>query len=611
MEPTYWSSLLKQRIARRQALMATSGAAIGAAFLAACGGDNGGSSTGTGDKSSLATKPVDTMAQAKRGGIMKDRAFTDPPSLDVILASNPLNPVNFNVYNTLVRYEPGYLEPSKNAVLADLGESWETSPDGLQITMKIRQGVKWHNKPPVNGRLLDMDDMAFMWDRFAAKYQTRGNVANVADPNAPVLSLKPVDSHTIVIKLKEPIVYALGLFCTTTPAGVIAVPKETDTTLNLRSNMLGTGPYMMTNYTPSVGFSFKRNPEYYDKDWALVDQIETPILSEYAALISQLKAGNVYHIAQQGAGPMKAEDVLPTKKDEPRLLIYSTDLAAGPSGAVQSLGWAGKSPFLDQRVRQAVSMAVDRELYADTFFNKARFGSEGLPVETRWNSATPAQLDGWLDPQGKDFGPNAKYFKHDLAEAKKLLAAAGYPNGFETTSNLPGPEIDYARGGQAIDGMINEIGISTKINVPNYAQDYIPNYRDGHGQYEGWSYMSTAGGGNGGGTAIGVLAIEYWTKGGAPFHGFSASGKNDQAGDPMVDDMIAKGRIERDAEKRKSLVYELQRYLAKQMYAIPNPIQGAGFTLAWPCLGNYGVWRGGRINYKFWIDQTKPPFKSA
>src|SRR6185436_4256587 len=131
----------------------------------------------------------------------------------------------------------------------------------------------------------------------------------------------------------------------------------------------------------------------------------------------------------------------------------------------------------------------------------------------------------------KDFGPNGKYFKHDLAEAKKLLAAAGYPNGFQTISNLPGPEIDYARGGQAIDGMINEIGISTKINVPNYAQDYIPNFRDGHGQYEGWSYMSTAGGGNGGGTAIGVLAIEYWTKGGSPFHGFSASGKNDQAGD--------------------------------------------------------------------------------
>jgi hypothetical protein len=74
--------------------------------------------------------------------------------------------------------------------------------------------------------------------------------------------------------------------------------------------------------------------------------------------------------------------------------------------------------------------------------------------------------------------------------------------------------------------------------------------------------------------------------------------------------MIARGRIERDTEKRRSIVYDLQRYLAKTMYAIPNPAMGAGFTLAWPCLSNYSVWHGGRINYRYWIDETKPPFKN-
>jgi peptide/nickel transport system substrate-binding protein len=610
VENSYWSGLLGARIARRRALAMAGGTALGSAFLAACGGDQ----EGTGDKSGLVFEAVETTKQAKRTGTMKDRAFVDPPSLDVVLASNPLNPVNFNVYSTLVRFEPGYLKPIANDVMPDIGESWETSPDGLQITMKIRQGIKWHNKPPVNGRALDMDDLSFMWERFASKYQTRSNVANSANPNAPVLSLTPVDSNTIVIKLKEPIVYALGLFCTTTPAGVILVPKETDSTLDLRSNMLGTGPFMLTNYTPSVGFAFKRNPEFYDKDWALVEQIETPIIAEYAAVLSHLKAGNVYHIAQNGAGPMKAEDVLPTKQDEPRLLIYTSDLASGPSGAVQSLGWLpeGKSPFLDERVRQAASMAIDRDLYLETFFNIAKFETEGLPVETRWNTAVAGSQEGWwLDPRSKDFGPNGKYFVHDPAEAKKLLAAAGYTRGFETISNLPGPELDYARGGQVIDGMLSEVGITSRVNIPDYTKEYIPLYRDGHGQYEGWSYMSTAGGGNGGGSAIGLLSNEYWTKGGAPYHGFSINGKNDQSGDPYLDDLISRGRIERDTEKRRAMVHDLQRYLAKSMFAIPNPGQATGFTLAWPCLGNFRVWRGGRINYRLWIDETKPPFKAA
>jgi ABC-type transport system substrate-binding protein len=100
-------------------------------------------------------------------------------------------------------------------------------------------------------------------------------------------------------------------------------------------------------------------------------------------------------------------------------------------------GWlpADKSPFLDERVHQAVSMAVDRDLFLDTFFNVSRFAAEGLTVETRWNTALTATFEGfWLNPKEKDFGPNARYLQHDPAEAKKLLTAAGFPNGFRTSS---------------------------------------------------------------------------------------------------------------------------------------------------------------------------------
>src|SRR5439155_4963284 len=156
------------------------------------------------------------------------------------------------------------------------------------------------------------------------------------------------------------------------------------------------------------------------------------------------------------------EDILPTKSAEPRLLIYQSDLAS-PTGlggtGVLSFGWLppGKSPFLDERVRQAVSMSWDRDLYLDTFFNVSRFRDQGLPVQTRWNTALVATYEGWwLDPKGKDFGPNAKFFQHDVGEAKKLLAAAGYPNGIQDVNSnyVTGPELGpQPKLAAIIDGM--------------------------------------------------------------------------------------------------------------------------------------------------------------
>src|SRR5207302_7200595 len=94
------------------------------------------------------------------------------------------------------------------------------------------------------------------------------------------------------------------------------------------------------------------------------------------------------------------------------------------------------------RVRQAISMSWDRDLYFDSLLNVSRFRSDGIPVETRWRTHYGTGAGWWLDPKGKDFGPNAKYFQHNPGEAKKLLAAAGYPNGFEVTSNqVTGPEL--------------------------------------------------------------------------------------------------------------------------------------------------------------------------
>jgi peptide/nickel transport system substrate-binding protein len=608
MNEGYWTEFRDRRVARRRALALSGGTVLGAGLLTACGNDGPAEES---NKSRLIERPADTTKQAERTGVMKDRTFGDPPTLDILTQNNPHNAVGPHVYSSLVQFKPGFLKPSENEVIGDVMESWEWAPDGLSMTMKLRPGIKWHNKPPVSGRDFDMPDVLFSWDRFVRKSSSRGAIANVADPSAPVLSITAPDSKTLLVKLKEPLIYAPGLFTSNRGGGLVMMPRETDTNFDPRGDMIGTGPFLLSNYSPSVSFTLKGHPEYWDKDSALVEEISLPIIPEYASALAQFKAGNIYSMGNRGAGVIQ-EEILSVKRDEPRLSIYEGDLTASQSRL--SFGWlpAGKSPFLDERVRQAISMSLDRDLFIDTFNNVSKFESDGLLMTTRWNTGLAATFEGWwLDPKGKDFGPTAKYFQHDIAEAKKLLAAAGYPSGIKdvTSSYVTGPQLDVAKPAQVIDGMIGEIGITSKVRSVDYGTEYIPIYRDGKGQYEGWAYK-TAVGAPGKEEPTGALSSEWWSKGGVSFHGFSASGQNDLSGDPVLNGLIEKARIERDTDRRRALVFDIQRNIATSWYAVPFPGGASGFVMAWPCIGNYRVFQGGlRPNYRLWVDDTKPPFK--
>src|SRR5439155_16390382 len=156
---------------------------------------------------------------------------------------------------------------------------------------------------------------------------------------------------------------------------VAIVPKETDTTFDSRGDMIGTGPIIMSKYTTSEGWVLKRNPAYYDPDYLLVDQVDLPIITEYAAALAQFKAGNLHYFDL-----IKGEDLLSVKREQPQLQIYPADFVFQANTLTFGLLPEGKSPFLDERVRQAVSMSWDSDLWIDTFQNVSRFRSEGLPV---------------------------------------------------------------------------------------------------------------------------------------------------------------------------------------------------------------------------------------
>src|SRR5690606_18435193 len=130
--------------------------------------------------------------------------------------------------------------------------------------------------------------------------------------------------------------------------------------------------------------------------------------------------------------------------------------------ATMFFGYKPGSVFLDERMRQAFSMTQDRELFSEVWFNVPDFESNGLPVRTVWNTSVPGdEFTGWfLDPQGSEFGENAKFYHLNLEEAKKLMAAAGYPDGVEYPSTFAsdsyGPE--YLRQIEIQEGMAAEAG---------------------------------------------------------------------------------------------------------------------------------------------------------
>jgi peptide/nickel transport system substrate-binding protein len=649
----YWTRTLNRRLGRRRALTLVGGSAAAAAFIAACGGDNNSSSTGgststgstgstgsastgststgtasgssgstsggstssgstgsTGATSDLIFQPVDTAKQAKRGGTNKWFLGSEPNGFDVHIGGAPKNPPTNLVYSNLFAEKPGYLqEQDYSDYIPDIAKSWEWSPDGLQLTVKIQPNAKWHNKPPINGRAFDIEDLVFSWDRFAAKGRDRGGLANSVNPDAPILSFKATDAETAVITLKEPTVYLQALFSTKTVGKPIIIPKETDSTFDINADMIGTGPYELANYTPSVRMDFKRFPDYYEKDFAFIEEIDAPFLLEYAQAIAQFRAGNIYTY-WNGNARVHQEDILQLKKDAPELLIYSNE-PSGFSGNALDFGWlpAGESPFRDERVRQAASMSWDRELYIDTLNNVQSLRDSGLPVETYWASSLSAGAGSWrLDPRSSDFGPNAKYYQHNVEEAKQLLAAAGYPNGLDVTSSyIPGPQLGTSYGDEAqiLEDMLRQVGFRPTANLIDYSSEY-PNYRDKNGTYEGWLYIA---GPTTADDAVGFLIWRFTKAGGAGYLGFDVNGTGDGSGDPEVDSMLNKAKGEMDTDKRRAIVFDVQRYLAGKLYNVAKPGEASYFTMAWPVLSNFNVNKGDRRgdNYYAWLDDTKAP----
>jgi len=504
-----------------------------------------------------------------------------------------------NAYSRIVRYD-AYKYPDKPlaTVSPDAAIAWETSPDGLTWTYKLRQNFKFDPRTPTNNRPMTAQDVAYSWKYFEATSAMSSSLANSVDQRAPIVSITAVDSNTFAVKLAFPFAPLNSMLAYERYMPIY--PVEAEGKYDVRNDMRGTAAWRLKNYQRSVGIEYEKNPDWYDADKNLIDKLEYNILPEYASALAQFRAGNLatFRVHQ--------EDVHQTKRDLPQLLM--TPNTTFPPRQWIRFSYLPNSPFRDDRVRKAVSMLLDRDLIIETMYSTKQFSAAGLQAPERWMSAIPSYEDGfWLDPKDqKAFGENAKFYQHDPAAAKALMKAAGYPNGLETvfsyTSN--GYDKAYIDEAEIMHQMWQANGdFKLKINTPDYRSDWRPNFQYNYDRHEGIAW-----GGTQSYPDVDNWVQSYWRSGQERTGHVGADGKPDATLDSLID----RQRSESDGQKRTAILQEFQRYAAGTMYLLFGAGSSPGYQLAQPWLGNFGVFNthttgsaGNELYTHLWIDNSK------
>ena len=312
-----------------------------------------------------------------------------------------------------------------------LAESCEM-PDPLTIIFKIRKGVHWHNKAPMNGRELTADDVVFNYHRvtglgsgFTEKSLAAANISNL-----PIESITAPDKYTVVFKLSRMHFFALEEIYYNSPEGGWIYPpeviKEHGDAQDWKT-IVGTGPYMLTDWVEGSQKTWTKNPDYWGYDEKFpenrlpyADKIKNLIIKDQATKLSALRTGKIVHMR---AVPKDQAESL--QRTNPELIMTTRMAHAYPSTAIGM--HTGKPPFDDVRVRTAMQLAIDIET-----LNNALFGGKGLTppsgIVGKQAVGFYVPYDEWPDQLKADYG-------YDPARAKKLLAEAGYPDGFKTVLN--------------------------------------------------------------------------------------------------------------------------------------------------------------------------------
>jgi len=223
----------------------------------------------------------------KRGGVLRLTFQADPVHFDPhqTISFVTMVPLSF-VYSRLVKVKAGpAVKPMTYPIEPDLAESW-TQPNDTTYVFKLRRGVRWHPKPPVNGRELTAADVKYTYERF---------LTIAGNPNKPVLEyvdkIEAVDKYTVKFTLKEPNAWFLDLLASTSTWIIAKECVEKFGDLKKVESVVGTGPWMLERWEPNVRLSYVRNPNYFVSGLPYADGVDVLIDKDPASRLATWLSG--------------------------------------------------------------------------------------------------------------------------------------------------------------------------------------------------------------------------------------------------------------------------------------------------------------------------------
>jgi len=496
-------------------------------------------------------------AQApKRGGTLTLRLW-DPPHWDPYLTTAFKTQIPYSfTHSRLVRHKAGPATPPGSFPLeGDLAESW-SQPDDTTYVFKLRRGVRFHPKPPVNGRELTAEDVVYSMERFRT---VPGN------PQAYMLAaldkVEALDRYTVKFTVMEPFAWFLDMLANPMTLAIVArecVEKFDD--LKKPEAVVGTGPWMLDSYRPNAGYTLVRSPSYFLSGLPYIDRVEVSVDEDNGSRLAAFLGGK-YDLGWEFPGAINRTDWVQIKEPLTRRRP-GIQTAEYPSNVAQKVMMrTDRAPFSDVRVRRAMSHALNRQGLIEAVL-------EGGGIT---NGAVPAALKEWGLPVTQ-LGEGSRYYKFDPVEARHLLAEAGYPHGFSATMDF------HAFGSTAlIDAMqlvvkdFKDVGIEVKLNQKEYgafvSSTVVGNYE---GMYFGPftpfldpdSYLFT----------------NYY-----PGHPRNIARIND----PALTGMLTRQRRLREPARRRAVIHDIQRLIAAQQYLVE--VYSDVLIFVWDgALKNYG-----------------------
>jgi peptide/nickel transport system substrate-binding protein len=348
----------------------------------------------------------------------------EPPNLDPTGgAAQAIDSVLYsNVFEGLTRFM------ADGSVVAGLAKSWDISDDGLTYTFMLNEGVMFHDGTDMNA-----DDVKFSLDRARADDSTNAQKGLFAD----IADVTVVDPLTVQVTLAQP--NGSFLFNMAWGDAVIVAPESIET---IASNPIGTGAFAFSDWVQGDRLELVRNDAYWG-DAPALESATFRFISDPTAAFAAVMAEDVDAFVG-----FPAPENLPQFEADPRFQV----LVGNTEGETILSMNNQMPPFDNVLVRQAVSLAIDRQAIIDG----AMFGY-GTPIGTHFAPHNPDYVDLTAGSM------------HDPAKAKALLAEAGMADGFETTLHLPPPS--YARrGGEIIAAQLAEVGIKAEIINVEWAQ---------------------------------------------------------------------------------------------------------------------------------------------